>query len=212
MLLSSLEFAKGALQQISIDCSATLVQFTHDIEFDRIQVLDLYRSRDCFHILTYRNQISNLQTCLMEKEKELQRMVAAVEQRSDAREREFENQVQFPRRCFYLYCSTFYHVISIDSLFCIWCCILMNNTPSFPPTSHQMCSYGNGLRQQLKSLTHTLREAEERQGQLQRMLADVRHGLFCQVTFPLLKLIFRLILRCVCIRAKLMPRFFPKRV
>jgi hypothetical protein len=46
-----------------------------------------------------------------------------------------------------------------------------------------MCSYGNDLRQQLKSLTHTLREAEERQGQLQRMLVDVRHGLFCEVTF-----------------------------
>ena len=75
-----------------------------------------------------------------------------------------------------------------------------------------MCSYGNDLRQQLKSLTHTLREAEERQGQLQRMLVDVRHGLFCEVTFLILKLIFRLILRCVCIRAKLMPRFFVKRV
>ena len=37
MLESSLEFAKGALQQISSDCNATLVQFTHDIEFDRIQ-------------------------------------------------------------------------------------------------------------------------------------------------------------------------------
>lgn len=46
-----------------------------------------------------------------------------------------------------------------------------------------MCSYGNDLRQQLKSLTHTLREAEERQGQLQRMLVDVRHGLFVKLPF-----------------------------
>ena len=37
MLESSLEFAKGALRQISSDCNTTLVQFTHDIEFDRIQ-------------------------------------------------------------------------------------------------------------------------------------------------------------------------------
>jgi hypothetical protein len=46
-----------------------------------------------------------------------------------------------------------------------------------------MCSYGNDLRQQLKSLAHTLRQAEERQGQLQHMLADVRHGLFVKSSF-----------------------------
>jgi hypothetical protein len=46
-----------------------------------------------------------------------------------------------------------------------------------------MCSYGNELRQQLKSLIHTLRVAEERQGQLQRMLVDVRHGLFVKLPF-----------------------------